>query len=279
MTRLRTDDIKHITSRLSEYDSELMLKTGCSLRGLACRTAGIEENEIDNRLKNVRVGVIPITSGKGIISGFCEAVKSIVAHIGCDAFIPKTPDAAGLAEAFERNADIILLSDDERFVAIHAQSKQVIDNSVATAKGYVAGLGLMAGGLNEKNVLVIGGGPVGFSATKALAISGALVSIFDINSSLSGKISESMKQLSEKEIEIVKDLDLALSSTHLIVDATPATRIINEHHIGSSTYVSAPGVPLGVDIEAQLKLSNRLLHDPLQIGVATMVVCACKLCI
>lgn len=279
MTRLRTDDIKHITSRLSEYDSELMLKTGCSLRGLACRTAGIEENEIENRLKNVRVGVIPITSGKGIISGFCEAVKSIVAHIGCDAFIPKTPDAAGLAEAFEKNADIILLSDDERFVAIHAQSKQVIDNSVATAKGYVAGLGLMAGGLNEKNVLVIGGGPVGFSATKALATSGALVSIFDINSSRSCKISESMKQSSEKEIEIVKDLDLALSSTHLIVDATPATRIINEHHIGSSTYVSAPGVPLGVDIEAQLKLSNRLLHDPLQIGVATMVVCACKLCI
>ena len=277
MTRLRTDDIKHITGRLSEYDTELELKTGCSLRGLACSAAGIEENDIDNKLKNVMVGVIPITSGKGIIIGFCEAVKSIVTHIGCNAFIAETSDVAGLAEAFERNADIILLSDDERFVAIHAQSNQVIDNAVATAKGYVAGLNLMAGGLNEKKVLVIGVGPVGCSATEALSILGAHVSVFDINSSRCYEISESIKQLLKKEIEIVIELDTALSSTHLIIDATPAANIINEHHIRSRSYISAPGVPIGLDVEAQLKISNRLLHDPLQIGVATMVACACKL--
>jgi len=277
VTRLRTDDIKHITGRLSEYDTELELKTGCSLRGLTCNAAGIEENDIDNKLKNVMVGVIPITSGKGIISGFCEAVKSIVTHIGCNAFIAKTSDVAGLAETFERNADIILLSDDERFVAIHAQSNQVIDNAVATAKGYVAGLNLMADGLNEKKVLVIGCGPVGCSATEALSISGAHVSVYDINSSRCYEISESIKQLLKKEIEIVKKLDTALSSTHLIFDATPAANIINEHHIGSRSYISAPGVPIGLDVEAQSKISNRLLHDPLQIGVATMVACACKL--
>ncbi len=276
MTRLRTDDIKHITGRLSEYDTELELKTGCTLRGLACRVAGIEENDIDNKLKNVRVGVIPITSGNGIINGFCEAVKSIVTHIGCNAFIAKTSDVAGLAEAFERNADIILLSDDERFVAIHTQSHQIIDNAVATAKGYVAGLNLMAGGLNEKKVLVLGGGPVGYSAAEALGISGAHVSVYDINSSCCKKISETIKQSLRKEIEIVKELDAALSSTNLIVDATPAANIINDRHIGSRTYISAPGVPVGLDIEAQSKISNRLLHDPLQIGVATMVACACK---
>jgi pyrrolysine biosynthesis protein PylD len=277
VTRLRTDDIKYITGRLSEYDTELELKTGCSLRGLACNAAGIKENDIDNKLKNVMVGVIPITSGKGIICGFCEAVKSIITHIGCNAFITKTSDVAGLAEAFENNADIILLSDDERFVAIHALSNQVIDNAVATAKGYAAGLNLMADGLNEKKVLVIGGGPVGSSTTEALSISGAHVSVYDINSSRCYEISESIKQSLKKEIEIVKELDTALSSTHLIVDATPAANIINEHHIGSRTYICAPGVPIGLDFEAQSKISNRLLHDPLQIGVATMVARACKL--
>ena len=250
MTRLRTDDIKHISGRLSEYDMELELKAGCSLRGLACNAAGIEENDIDNKLKNVMVGVIPITTGKGIISGFCEAVKSIVTHIGCNAFIAKTSDVAGLAEAFERNAYIILLSDDERFVAIHAQSNQVIDNAVATAKGSVAGLNMMAEGLNEKKVFVIGGGPVGCSATEALSISGAHVSVYDINSSRCYEISESIKQLLKKEIEIVKELDTALSITHLIIDATPAANIINEHHIGSRSYISAPSVPIGLDVEA-----------------------------
>ena len=277
MTRLRTDDIKHIPGRLNEYDTELELKTGCSLRGLACRAAGIEENDIDNKLKNVMVAVVPITSGKGIIKGFCEAVKSIVAHIGCNAFIAKSSDVAGLAEAFERKADIILFSDDERFVAIHTQSNQIIDNAVATAKGYVAGLNLMADGLNEKKVLVIGGGPVGCFAAKVLGMSGTHVSVYDLNSSLCYELRESIKQSSKREIEIVKELDAALSSTHLIIDATPAVDIINEHHIGSRTYISAPGVPLGLDFGAQLKISNRLLHDPLQIGVATMATCACKL--
>jgi hypothetical protein len=31
---------------------------------------------------------------------------------------------------------------------------------------------------------------------------------------------------------------------------------------------------LGLSPNAQKKISNRLLHDPLQIGVATMVACA-----
>jgi pyrrolysine biosynthesis protein PylD len=52
--------------------------------------------------------------------------------------------------------------------------------------------------------------------------------------------------------------------------------MIKAHHITSETYVSAPGVPLGLDKDARGKISDRLLHDPLQIGVATMVACALK---
>jgi hypothetical protein len=35
-------------------------------------------------------------------------------------------------------------------------------------------------------------------------------------------------------------------------------------------------VPVGLDKEALLKIGNRLLHDPLQIGVATMTMWALK---
>jgi hypothetical protein len=35
-------------------------------------------------------------------------------------------------------------------------------------------------------------------------------------------------------------------------------------------------VPVGLTVEAGSKISDRILHDPLQIGVATMLVCALK---
>ena len=149
MTRLTIDDIINIATQLADYDKELIAKTGCSLRGIACHATDVEEDDIKNLLNDVVVGVIPITSGKGVIGGFCNAVKSIVSHIGCRTFIPQATDVAGLAEAFEKKADIIMLADDDRFVAIHIQSHRVIDNAVATGNGFVVGLNLMAKGLAD----------------------------------------------------------------------------------------------------------------------------------
>jgi len=36
LTRLRTGDIADIAENLEEYDAELVLKTGCTLLGVAC---------------------------------------------------------------------------------------------------------------------------------------------------------------------------------------------------------------------------------------------------
>lgn len=276
MTRLVSDDIADIVDKLEDYDTELISKTGHSLRGIACAAAGVDESRIRKILGNLLVGVIPITSGEGIISGFCQAVKGIVSHMGCRAFVTQATDVAGLAEAFEKKVDIILLSDDECFIALHTKSRRVIDNAVATGKGFVAGLSLMAGGLKEKNVLVIGCGPVGRSAVKELVGEGARVSICDIDSSRSIALSEEIKRSFNAEIQIAEELDRALTAHQLIIDATPAADIIRTQHITPDTVISAPGVPLGLDSEAQSKISNRLLHDPLQIGVATMLVCALK---
>jgi pyrrolysine biosynthesis protein PylD len=276
VTRLATDDVKTIPAELSEYDAELTAKTGYSLRGIACLAAGIQEKEIEAHLKTALIGVIPVTAGKGTITGFCEAVASINSHIGCKSFITQATDVAGLTEAFEKKADIIMLADDHQFIALHAATRQIVENAAATGKGFVAGLGLMAGPLNKKDVLVIGCGPVGRSATAQLVAMGARVSVYDISPARSMDLSEAIKQAYNAKVEVIKDLDRTLKSHKLIIDASPATDIIHARHSGADTVISAPGVPIGLDKKARLKIGNRVLHDSLQIGVATMVISAFK---
>jgi hypothetical protein len=67
VTRLRTEDIRSISADLIKYDRELMGKTGCPLGGIACRAAGVDPNEIQKIAGGHSVGVIPFTSGEGII--------------------------------------------------------------------------------------------------------------------------------------------------------------------------------------------------------------------
>jgi pyrrolysine biosynthesis protein PylD len=276
VTRLKTDDIISIAASMADYDAELAAKTGFTLRGIASRAAGIREDEIQSMLDNVLVGAIPISSGEGIIGGFCDAVKAIVSHLGCRAFITQAADVAGLVEAFENNADIMMLSDDNRFVALHAKSSRIIDNAIATGEGFVTGLNLMADGLKGRDVLVIGCGPVGSSAIESLVRMGARVSVYDINQHRCNDVAESIAQRLNSRIRSLSDLDTALVDARLILDATPAANIIRAHHITPETYISAPGVPLGLDVEARSKISDRILHDPLQIGVATMLACALR---
>jgi pyrrolysine biosynthesis protein PylD len=276
VTRLASDDVKSIPAELDHYDSELTAKTGCSLRGIACLAADLQKEEIKDSLKNALVGVIPITAGEGVIAGFCDAVAGIVSHMGCKTFITQTTDVTGLTEAFNKKADIVMLADDQEFIALHTASRRMVENAVATGKGFVAGLGLMAGDLEKKNVLVIGCGPVGRSATAELAAMRAHVSVYDINSKCSIDLAEALKQSSNVRIQIIKDLDRTLKSHRFIIDASPATDIIHARHITAETYISAPGVPVGLDKEALLKIGDRLLHDPLQLGVATMVISAFK---
>jgi pyrrolysine biosynthesis protein PylD len=276
MTRLKTDDVINISAGMADYDVELAAKTGFTLRGIACYAAGVREGDIEPVLANVVVGVIPISGGEGIIGGFCEAVKDIVSHLGCRAFITRAADVAGLVEAVESKADILMLSDDDRFVALHTQSWRIIDNSVATGQGFSAGLDLMAGGLKDRDALVIGCGPVGTSVIDSLVRKGARVSVYDIDQPRCNAVTGSLGQQLSSRIPCVGDLDTALAETRFIIDATPAANIIRSHHITPQTYISAPGVPMGLDAGARAKISGRILHDPLQIGVATMLICALK---
>lgn len=279
MTRLTSKDIESIAEALPSYDAQLMAITGCSLKALACRAAGFNEEWLSQTAPEITVAVIPISSGLGVIHGFCDAVAGIAAHLGCRSFITGKPDVAGIAEAIQDRAQVMMLADDHFFVAIHQAGHRIMDNTLATARGFAAGLALMAGGsLEGQRVLVIGCGRVGRHAVSALIEEKAYISIYDINHSSYELLFEAMDEYNRHRIRVLDDLEQALRTHRLILDASPAQGIIHPRHVRADTLVSAPGVPLGVHADALPSIGRRLLHDPLHIGVATMVAGAVKSC-
>jgi len=268
LTRLKQNDVIMIPTALEEYNAELVRITGCSLREIAAHAAGKGASEAST-LKP-RVAVIPMTCGQGIIEGFVESVASIICFLGFDAVITKSRDAGGLAEAVQNGSEILFMADDDRFVAINLRTGKVSDNGDATGKGYVSGLFHMCDGLESKNVLVFGAGPVGSSAALALKRFGAEVSIYDIDLSASRLLSKKLMNQGYA-IKVETDLNEALGSHNILVDACPSADFIMPQHISEDTMIAAPGIPLGIQAAGLAKLSNQLLHDPLQIGVATMI--------
>ena len=272
VTRLQSDDISYIINNLNQYDEELIGKTGRNLRGIAFKAAGINEKRAKALIDSMKIGVVPVTSGKGMISGFSETVKEIANHIGFSAFLTRKMDVAGIAEAFEKKCTVIMLADDDRFVACNLKRGLVVDNADATAGGYVSGLELMVGSLKGRKVLVIGCGRVGMSAVGKLIKIGATVSLYDINKHVSSTTAENIRNVLKIDVNVEEDLREALLKHKLWLDATPAKEIIDGSVITPETYVSAPGVPCCLSADSRELISDRILHDPLQIGVATMLI-------
>ncbi len=268
MTRLTSQIVNTIPGALPSYDQELIRKTGGGLREIACRAAGCREEDLVRLLGRSLVGVVPLTSGKGIIGGFCGAVRGIVEHLGAPSFVTAAADASGLAEAIERGAEVIFLADDERFIALDLPSRAVVDNSEATARGFVAALDLMVKGLKGRKVLVLGAGRVGRHALEALREYEASSGVYDPDP-------EKIRRLDPRcDGTVEPNLERALGKYSLLVEATPARSIIRAKHIRPDTFVAACGVPLGLSPGAVELIGDRLIHDPLQIGVAAMLTMA-----
>ncbi len=270
MTRLEPSDLTGLGDGLEDYDRALELRVGRSLRQIACRAAEIEEALFLEAIRDIRVGVVSTTLGMGVLPGFVEAVRDILSHIGCNAFTAARVDVAGLATAVEQGAGVVFLADDRCFKAIHFSAGVVVDNADATGRGYVAALEGMVGGFHGRRVLVIGAGGVGVGAARALEKMGARLGVFDRDKSRAKKLAREVQGVAEK------DYEQALQSYRILVDATPASGIIEAKHIQPTTAIAAPGVPLGLSPEAQTHIESRLIHDLLQIGVATMMAFAVK---
>ena len=269
MDRLKTEEICCIPITIEEYDKQLKITIGKNLVEMAEYISGTQVNQ----LKKLKIAVVPITAGKGIIQCFSDTVASILEYIGMDVIVTQNTDVAGFAEAFSNKADIIFAGDDLIFSAFDIKNKRYIDNSFATGRVYAIALELAARGLKDKQVFVIGAGRVGLSAIDYFVKSGAKVSVKEIDRS---KISE-IKKRYKNDLTIVNNTKEALNNSKLIFLAAPITNLLDEDSIDSDTIISAPAIPIGLTNSALKKLPTcNLIHDPLQLGVVAMVALVSK---
>ena len=271
MTRLKESDIDQIVCQMRQYNHELMSKTGHTLSEIAAHAVGMSRVDGSEVRDHGPIAVIPMTCGQGVIGGFSETVAGILTFLGMEAFVPDSSDAKGFAEALERKAEIIFMADDNRFIAVHLKTGHCSDNSEATGKGYIAALDYMTGGLKDQSVLILGAGPVGCAAAFSVLKFGGEVHIYDTNNKASEKLANYVWQRNMKTVYIEKDLDSALKGHRAIVDACPEAEFITREYLYPNSYIAAPGVPLGIHAEAIEQIQPRLVHDPLQLGVATML--------
>jgi len=133
----------------------------------------------------------------------------------------------------------------------------------------------MAGGVRGKPVLVIGCGPVGRSAAEKLISLGACVYLQDVDLAKARRLAREIEGQTQS-LEVEQNLEAAMTRHTLIVDATPAAGIIGADAVGPATFVSAPGVPIGLTDAALTKVCDRVLQDFLEIGVSTMAAMALR---
>ncbi len=261
MTRLTDDDVKGISGSLENVSQMLLRCSAMTTKEMACDAVSITPDSID--LEEYYVGVVPITSGMGVITRFSESVSDICRALGMDSFVTSKCDVTGLAEALSKDADIVFLADDYEFIAYNTKARKYSNNSFCTAAGYVAALNGASKGLVGKTVLVLGAGRVGSRAAGLLLARGAKVLIADID-----REKASMVARSNTGVTVVDDIDKAIASHDLILNASPAH--VDSGCIRKGAIISSPGVPHTFDAEAYSKAT--IIHDPLDIGVSVMAV-------
>lgn len=262
MTRLTRNHLMGID--LYQYDQKLQEKTGKNLVQLAWEFSGLSRPFAE--LQGEKVAVVPVTAGKGVISGFTEAVSSILRHLGLNAVVTVNTDIAGIGEALSRGATVTFCADDSLFLAIDFRSGRYVDNTKATAGMFMFAVEQMAAGLRGKKVLIIGLGKVGDSCLYYAYERNATISVYDIEP-------QQCEEVNKKYPGVAVDhnLEKMCSEAEIVIDASPGEEFIPAAWLRDDVFIGAPGVPLGLTDAAYQKFRKRVVYDPLALGVAGMV--------
>ena len=262
MTRLTPDLIEGVPDDAISLDSILTENTGHTMKSLALIAAGLPE---DTDLSDITASVIPITSGMGIIGGFSKSVDAILKRLGIKSHVTEATDVLGMSQALDSDDDLVFMADDSMFIAFNVRERKYITNFYGTALGYATVLDQASGGIAGKKALVIGAGFVGSRAARILKGMGADVCITD-------KICDKGQAVAKEiGVDYSCDVEGSISSHTYILNAAPA--IFPGRLFREGAVISTPGVPHYFDDEARRKASC-IIHDPLEIGVATMAACS-----
>ncbi|MDR3088768.1 MAG: 3-methylornithyl-N6-L-lysine dehydrogenase PylD [Desulfobulbaceae bacterium] len=267
MTRLAAADICGLRADLAGYDAHLRRLCGQGLLGVAAHAACLlgqvgSEAVLPERLT---VAAIAVSYGEGMIEGFAESLAAICGFLGADAFVTEQTNIMGLAEAVQGGADIIMLSDDDDLVALNPAQKRFAHNSPATGRAFAAALALAAGGFSDREVLVIGAGPVGAAAAAFIHERGGTAIIHDQSRQTAARLAAALPGAT-----IATDLKEAMRRHDLVIEATPSADVIKSAWLRRAHRIAAPGVPLGVEDDGGAS-GALILHDTLALGVATML--------
>lgn len=258
MTRLAKGDMESMDKNLNHLDQALQAATGKSLLEIGAFAMGKEPV-----LKSMKIAVVPITAGLGIIEGFCEKVKEILVYFGADAFATDKTDIAGIQEAFYKSAEAVFMADDQTFSAFHFKKKIFSDNGIATGRGFAAALYLAADQAEEMEVLVLGAGPVGQAAIEFLLEKKVRIILGEADQ-------DKASACQEKYPKLTVAADWSAEVYKYIIEATPISQLIKTKNVTNQTIIAAPGVPFGVEPAAVSK-ADRVIHNLLELGVATML--------
>ena len=267
MTRLQTDWIRTMKDELPQWGASMEEMTHTSLLNLAAVAGDVSRGRVNSASWRLKVAVVPVTQGLGIIETFCEQVAAIVAYMGFEVFVTEHTDVWGLYEATQKGAGIVFLADDMYFLAMNMAKNVVVENSDATARGFVAALEGAAGGIRDRKVLVLGGGRVGKAALSFLRCRGADGVVFDTDEAVLNACKDRGWAVIDSK-ERIREFDL-------IVDCTPEANWLTPEMLHPDTLFASPGVPLSLTPAATAQLEGRIIHDLLPLGVITMLVMAC----
>ncbi|CAA7603423.1 D-isomer specific 2-hydroxyacid dehydrogenase, NAD binding domain protein [Acididesulfobacillus acetoxydans] len=264
MTRLTGTDLADLELNIEQYDTNLGKIIGIGLLELVCLAARITADDFVAARQSHLVAVVPVTSGAGIIPFFAQSVRTVLSHLGFNAIVTRQSDVAGVAEAVDKGATILFMADDRKFIALNLGNQVMVDNAAATARGYVTALNCMGRGLRGQEVLVIGAGEVGGKAISDLQELGAKVVVAEIKHDRAASLHEAGVQLVSGGKEVFPDF-------RYILIAAPVGGFLHLKDLHPQVSIAAPGIPMGLTGGAYEVLQDRIVHDPLQIGVGTML--------
>ncbi|AKB20145.1 MULTISPECIES: 3-methylornithyl-N6-L-lysine dehydrogenase PylD [unclassified Methanosarcina] len=255
MALLTPEDLENINRQLHEADSAVRRVTGLDIKGVCKDFYGTTPC-------CEKIGIVPVTSGNGIIGNFSESLHAITEYFGFDSFVTDIPDVSGYYEAVRNGAQIILMADDNTFLAHNLKNGKIANNQPCTGIIYaeIASRYLKA---DSKDVLAVGLGKVGFPGVAHFVHKGFRVYGYDADSTILEKTASSLG--------ITPFDPNNPRKFSIIFEATPCADTVPESVISENCVISTPGIPCAISNELQKKYGVELVMEPLGIGTASML--------
>ncbi|MDD2440255.1 MAG: 3-methylornithyl-N6-L-lysine dehydrogenase PylD [Methanosarcinaceae archaeon] len=255
MALLTPADLIEINRQLAISDEVVRKSTGFEIKGICEALYGTKAN-------SEKVGIVPITSGNGIIGSFSESLLAIVRYFGLEGFITEKTDVSGYYEALSAGADIVLMADDYTYLAHNLKNGKIANNQPCTGIIY-AEIASRAKQAGSKEILVVGLGKVGFPGAEHLKKKGFSVYGYDLD-----------KTLLQRAVSKLRILPFSPENPKkfpVIFEATPCPNTIPEAVLEQGCLVSTPGIPCALSENLLEKYAVELVAEPLGIGTVSML--------